>query len=186
MTIIPAISLWQPHASLLFVEDPALRKHNETRLGRLPGRCRGVRVAIHATLAIPRRLPAGLPDPHAVAVQAFGWEWRQSLPRGAIIGTLVFTDCVPSEEAEPFSESDRIAGNWGPGRFIWRVAEPALLAEPVPTRGRQGWFKVDVDLAQVGRSPEGQEREDGLGAQHEHAVAAGDAPNLPPETTNDQ
>lgn len=153
--IIPAISLWQPHASLLFVENPRLRKFNETRRGRLPKRYVGRRVAIHATLTTPKQLPEGLPDPHAIAVEAFGWDYRQSLPRGAIIGTLVFTGCVPSEEAEPRTEADRIAGDWSPGRFIWPTANVRLLSEPIPTRGKQGWFRVEVPEEAADAQPQG-------------------------------
>jgi hypothetical protein len=147
MTLIPAISLWQPHASLLFVSDPLLRKQHETRRQPLPARCCGVRVAIHATQTSPKRMPDGLPDPHQLAVEAFGWDYREALPRGAIIGTLIFGGCVPSDGAVPASEADRIAGDWSPGRFIWSVRDRVLLPRPIPTKGRQGWFKAEVPPA---------------------------------------
>lgn len=176
--VLPAISLWQPHASLLFVSDPDLRKHNETRIGRLPERYRGKRVLIHATLNTPRRLPPGLPDPHPIAVEAFGWDYRQSLPRGAVIGSVIFTDCIPAEDTEPFNEADRLAGDFSAGRFVWPVADPVLFPIPMPIKGKQGWFQVEISgsAAQGIEARQGGDREDGRHAKHESPVGAADAP----------
>lgn len=41
----------------------------------------------------------------------------------------------------------------------------------------QFWMSLPEPPASVGRNPKGQDHEDGLGAQHEHAVAKPDAQN---------
>ena len=35
-------------------------------------------------------------------------------------------------------------GDWQPGRWAWRLANPEPLAEPVPCKGRQGVFEIEV------------------------------------------
>jgi hypothetical protein len=139
--ILPCISLWQPWASLLFVDDPELRKVHETRGFAFPPRHRGQRVAIHAAIAFPKRLPAGL---HEICAAGLGWDYRQALPRGAVIGTLVLAETLPMAAAEPASAADHCAGDWTPGRFAWRTEAPQRLEQPIPVKGRQGWFSVDV------------------------------------------
>lgn len=142
MTVtLTCISLWQPWASLLFVEDPALRKVHETRKRALPPKYRGMRVGIHATLYFPSRLPAGL---HDICVSAFGWDYRQSLPRGAVLGTLELVGAVETAEARPASEADRIAGDWSARRWAWLTQGPERFERPLPRRGLQGWFSVEL------------------------------------------
>jgi hypothetical protein len=69
-----------------------------------------------------------------------------------------------SHEAELERELDRVFAEWIDRhgyRDAWAIdAEPSERIEP----------------AQVGRNPEGQDPQ-GLGAEHEHAVPVGDAPN---------
>jgi hypothetical protein len=136
----PAISLWQPFASLLFAEEP-FRKLHETRGFRLPPGRVGRRHAIHASASFPApRLISG--DLHRLCVEVFGWEYRHSLPLGKIIGSVVFADSRPTEERGPATDADRAAGDWSPERWSWRAEEPIKLASPFPMKGRQGWFEV--------------------------------------------
>lgn len=143
MRLLPAISLHQPYASLLFVTEPELRKWHETRGRKLPANRRGVRHAIHAAKRkiAPRTLPGEL---HRLCVDAFGWDYRESLPFGAAIGTGVFGDSYPTEEREPLSRGDRIGGIWTSGRHAWTFLDPELLATPVPMPGRQSWFSAEL------------------------------------------
>lgn len=140
MLILPCFSMWQPWASLLFVEDVELRKVHETRGRPFPEKHCGHRLAVHAALFIPKRLPPGL---HDLCVAAFGWDYRQALPRGAVIGTVRLVGSLPTEAALPHGRSDHIAGDWSGGRYAMKLEAPERLA-PIPWKGRQGWFDVEV------------------------------------------
>lgn len=140
---MPALSFWQPYASLIFVANEGLRKLHETRGDKLPEWRKGVRHLIHATLK-PMR-PKDIPGPlHRLCVEAFGWDYRESLPRGCAIGTVIFADSVPIGERQPATEADRAAGIWSEGRFAWLLAEPELLPQPVPMAGRQNFFTASL------------------------------------------
>ncbi len=147
-----AISIWQPHASLLLVGP----KRYETRGWRLPRTVVGTRVAIHAAKAtgdlielaeyVSDRID-GAPAEEAFerylrAILAAGFRTVGEMPRGSIIGSVVFKESLPSELAEDHGDF----GNFAPGRFAWLAAEARLLPEPVPFRGMQGFFDVPDDL----------------------------------------
>lgn len=137
--IVPAISLWQPFASLIFVRV----KRHETRGRPLPAGRRRTRHAIHATASFPApRLISG--ELHRLCVATFGADYRYSLPLGRVLGTVEFVDSFPTEEREPFDEADLAAGDWSPGRFAWQLNAPIPLPEPLALRGRQSWFSVDL------------------------------------------
>lgn len=144
-----ALSLWQPWATALF--DPNLKAH-ETRGWAAHQNVIGQRVAVHAAA---RPVPVGLAVEGAgtVLVSRYGPNWRTDLPRGALLGTVVIVDCRPTaalvDQAEPLHRLDRLFGDWGPGRFAWRVADPRILAEPIPWKGKQGWFQVPDELFEV-------------------------------------
>lgn len=147
-----AISIWQPHASLLLVGP----KRYETRGWRLPRAIVGTRVAIHAAKATGDLIElaeyasdrnSGAPaeeafDRYLRAILAAGFRTAGEMPRGCIIGSVVFRESVPSELAEGHGNF----GDFSPGRFAWLAAEPRLFSEPVPFRGMQGFFDVPDEL----------------------------------------
>jgi hypothetical protein len=47
---------------------------------------------------------------------------------------------------EKANDDDRECGNFGPGRFAWKRDEFRLFDQPIPYRGRQGFFNVPADL----------------------------------------
>ncbi len=143
--VLPCISLWQPFASALFLRmDGARLKTHETRHWGAPVRVIGKRVAIHAAKKID-------PDVEGMAARlldrAVGENWRKILPRGAIIGTALLTYSRPQDLAyrcEPANGWDYEFGYWETSRWAWRMDEPQLFAEPIPWKGQQGWFNVEV------------------------------------------
>lgn len=143
--IVPCISLWQPWASLVFVADPELRKIHETRGWEPPERYIRCPLAIHASQKVASVAEigkhAGL---HDLCVAAFGWTYRQTLPQGAVLGTVSIFDVAPAWAEFAASPSDLAAGIWAADRFAWRLQDPQPLAEPLPQRGRQGWFSVEL------------------------------------------
>lgn len=148
---MPAISLWQPWASAIFaprdhlvLESIAL-KPDETRHWVLPERLIGKLVAIHAAKrdTIDERMfwekTVGTMPSYATAFESIGIKTYDDLPRGCIIGTVIFGSPISTNRATP----DIIARHWGnhsPDRYSWPVLEKRRFATPIPCIGRQGFF----------------------------------------------
>lgn len=52
------------------------------------------------------------------------------LPRGIGVGSV--------------SEAERLCGDWRPGRYAYRLANVRRLETPIPARGKQGLWRVEV------------------------------------------
>lgn len=151
-TMMPVISLHQPWASLCFVADPDLRKMNETRHWAFPERLLGVDLAIHAAMKLGPIEPAL----DRLCATAFGGDYANVLPRGAIIGIVKLSACrVTAAVRDVTTEADRIAGNFDDftmvkgiarQRFAWRLEPQRALSQPLPAKGRQGWWQVRREL----------------------------------------
>lgn len=137
---LPTLSLWQPWASLI----AAGVKMHETR--HWPTRVRG-RVAIHAA----KRLDLDdAPDRLCAFALGAGWD-RGELPHGAVVAIAELTACMRTEEvADRVERADFEAGNFGPGRFAFRLCDVRPLLQPIPLVGRQGFFgwQPPIDLEQ--------------------------------------
>lgn len=138
--MVPTISLWQPWASLIFTGD----KQHETRAYPPPAKHIGKRIAIHAAKRVAVPFTLGL---ELLCEREFGSGGWRILPRGAIIGTVLLVGFGRTEDVDPGTVANRIAGDWTPGRYAWELANP-LSISPVPWRGKQGWFLVpEADIA---------------------------------------
>lgn len=146
---IPAISMWQPFASLLFAWDRDrgdMAKCFETRSFPLPRRLIGQRVAIHATAKFPasKHISEALND---LCYDLWGCGYNYSLPFGAILGTVRFDAPIPTGEEAPFQPDTEIAaGDWTPGRWAWPVIASDVLQSPIPMKGKQGWWRVQESV----------------------------------------
>jgi hypothetical protein len=130
-----AISLWQPWASLFLSPD----KIHETRPWEM--KHRGW-LAIQAARNTGPYADGALSSELASIVRArFGDHWRGVLPRGSVIGAVYIENCYPTEEVSP-DEKDFYCGNWEPGRFAIRRDVYFTLNKPIPTIGRQKYFKL--------------------------------------------
>lgn len=139
---MPVITLWQPWASLCFVSDPVLRKHNETRGFRPPAKYVGQRIALHAAAAWPAAKNIKSPLRH-LALEAFGLGYEGFLPRGCILGTVRLLDPMPTEIARyGASENELAAGNYDDERWAWPMADMHCFDAPIPAKGKQGWWKT--------------------------------------------
>lgn len=152
-----ALSLWEPWAFLWGVLGA---KRNETRSWAT--RYRGP-IAVHAAkrwtadereicrqAPFQRRFLADLarrqPHLNLPDLQAQLPDYLEQLPRGAFIGVVLLTDCVPIEQAvETVGWEESCFGNYAPGRFAWETdgRGPWVLSEPLPVRGRQGLWTLD-------------------------------------------
>jgi hypothetical protein len=139
---MPVITLWQPWASLIFTGD----KKHETRAFPFPAKYAGRRVAIHAAKALPVVIPMGL---HLLCEHEWGANsaWREQAPRGAILGTVRLIHAVSTDHATP-DAVDRVCGDWSLGRFAWLLADKYRLPDPLPVKGKQGWWSIEAAVLQ--------------------------------------
>jgi activating signal cointegrator 1 len=121
--MMPAISLWQPWASFIAIGA----KPYETRHWRAPLRFVGLRIAIHAAK-------------HPVQKDDRIWWYHIAgpsapLPLGAFVCTAILrsvspTNLVPDDEF----------GDYGVGRFAWKLEDPQPFDPPIPAKGAQGFW----------------------------------------------
>lgn len=150
MSLTPAISLWQPWGTALFIDlKPGVPlKPDETRHWALPEKHVGRTFAIHAAMRDTRAERNTWTDADPVHIDAFrraGFASYEALPRGCLIGTVVFHRCVLTQDASIGWADDGFEwGNYEPGRFAWGTINRRLFKTPVPCVGRQGIFNVDI------------------------------------------
>jgi hypothetical protein len=133
---MPALTLWQPHAS--FLMEPAIKRH-ETRGWRAPAGLVGLRWAIHSAKLRYDEEDLGL-------CHDLGYEGP--LPLGFMLGTAVLTACGPTEAVLPDHDRDERAGDWSPGRWAWRFEDHDAFIAPIPCRGGRGvwwWDPLNPD-----------------------------------------
>jgi hypothetical protein len=145
---MPAVSLHQPWASLIFAKQPGghqVKKH-ETRNRPAPPKYVGRRIAIHAAKQpiLVRTLQPALLE---LCLLHFGDDFAETLPFGAYVGTVVL---AASERiamltrlpglATPADSDDEVCGYWEDGRWAWRLEQAYRLATPVAAKGLQGWW----------------------------------------------
>lgn len=138
-----AISLWQPWASLMMTD----MKRNETR--SWPNHHYGLMVICAAQrkgedvfcpgwLDIPKELPfrtdCGVREIHG-----------RDLPLGAALGIVELCGCVSTERANP-SEVERLFGDYSPGRYAWKTRLIKVFETPIPVKGKQGLFHVEIPI----------------------------------------
>lgn len=137
---IPCLSLWEPWASLI----TSGAKRHETR--GWSTRVRGL-VAIHAS-----KTKAGLDDaPDELCTFALGDDWRRTRPFGCVVAVAHLTGCYSTEHLTdarkahgligPIAHCDELAGNYGPGRYGFRLDNVQALKDPLPLKGAQGFFR---------------------------------------------
>ncbi len=135
---VKVLSLKEPWASLIAFGP----KRIETRSWRT--RYRGP-LYIHASAARPSRS-----DPHIR-------ELSELLPGrepacGLILCRCLLTGCVPMDEGFLSSMTDpteRLCGEYAPGRFAWLLGDVQVLSEPVPAKGRLGIWTFNLPDSQL-------------------------------------
>jgi len=152
--LVPVISLWQPWASAIACGA----KRIETRSWRTD--YRGP-ILIHAGLKHVDQ---------ALWLEVWPYiggrfhycnlgEARALVPYGELIAVAELVDCVPTgggrdqlmaiAQLHDMLESnpqERALGDFTAGRYGWVLANVRALPVPIPYTGRQGLFKVPVDI----------------------------------------
>lgn len=135
-----AISLWQPWASAI----PLGHKSIETRHWSTTYRGE---LAIHAAKRFG-------PDEREFASveRAFG-RLPARLPLGAIVAVADLVDVRSTDELKlSVGAIERIYGDYAPGRYGWVLRNVRPLREPVGCIGRQSFWTLPRDVAELVRS----------------------------------
>lgn len=140
MKSLLAISLHQPWPALI---ELGIKKH-ETRSWMLPRKHWGRTMAMHAAKRKISAFP--VPGPLASALNVARPGWHTTLPRGAFVLTFRVTACYLAdlERARTADPQDVMAGDWEPGRWLWRIEDVRPLARPCPATGRQSLWTCDA------------------------------------------
>lgn len=133
-----ALSLWQPWATLIAIGA----KEYETRSW---GTSHRGPLVIHAA-----KTDEGLGSFYNPTIEkslnAAGFKLSAALPRGCALCVVQLVGCwemTPAYIAR-MSEQERAFGDWQPGRFAWQLIKPQPFDKPIPMRGMQGLFSVEL------------------------------------------
>lgn len=128
------ISLWQPWASAIPLGLKAVETRHWSTDYRGP-------LAIHAAQRWTRE------QREFASVERTLGRLPERMPLGAIVAICNLVDVKRTDEIAPVvSAIERIYGNYGPDRFGWILEGIRPLAEPIPYKGRQGFFNIPDDL----------------------------------------
>jgi hypothetical protein len=142
---LKAITVLQPWASLLIHGDKTIETRSWRTWHRGP-------LLIHAGQRPFSARRLALQEPFRAALRAQGFEWPDELPFGCVLGFAELTACVPTESlVERLDERERVLGDFGPGRWAWRLERPMRFVQPFPLRGVLGLFEVSDEL--LGQHP---------------------------------
>lgn len=162
-----AISLWQPWASAMF--PPVSLKRIETR--HWPTNVRG-QVAIHAAKKQSRELERIFDDNNKDRIHGGMRPFDMitgsfyDLPFGSLIGFGELVDCIQinlfelnrrPDIRDMLNSNEQAWGNYDMGRFAWVFKDLIRLDKPIPYKGAQGFFNVDLQrLQKYGLDEEGE------------------------------
>jgi activating signal cointegrator 1 len=133
-----AISLWQPWAYALV----SGMKKIETRSWSTP--YRGP-LLIHAA----KTFPVTARD-FAMTERALG-RLPARLPFGALVGVVNLADVRRTESViQEISAIERLYGDYSWGRYAWMTDSFMAFDEPVPYKGKQGFFNVPDEIIKGG------------------------------------
>lgn len=161
---LPAITIYQPHASLCVLagSDGKAIKQYETRSWKRDSLL-GQRIAIHAGAKVFQW--GYTSKPIRDALESLGWP-RFNMPIGAILGSAVVHAnwyCAKNSEGHPIlshfinepslygtpiPETQLPFGDYSEGRWAWELTDVERLVCPIPANGKQGiWRLTDEQQA---------------------------------------
>ncbi|OPX87759.1 MAG: ASCH domain protein [Pelotomaculum sp. PtaB.Bin104] len=144
---IPALTLWQPWASLVAVGAKKIETRSWSTSYRGP-------LAIHAAKTFTREARTlCLEESFQAMLYNAGINSKNKLPLrfGSILCICRLVDCVKVEQTDglmAWLERGYVAndyeysfGDYTPGRYAWILNDVRRLPEPIPAKGRQGlWY----------------------------------------------
>lgn len=156
-----ALSLWQPHVAAIALELKPWETRGWSTEYRGP-------LALHAA----KRAWDDIDDWHAEASQRMTqrcrdlmWTLKPTIEEehcrraakdllsrvlvfGAVVCTAELVDCVPTSLLRGrIPPDEEFWGDFSDGRYAFKLRNVRLLDKPVPWRGQQGFFDVDLGAA---------------------------------------
>lgn len=122
-------------------------KANETRDWKTD--YRGL-LGIHAaqTTKYLRDWPHNVPAPLVGRFAEVGIIGPKSFPLGALLCVVELFDIAPTDNLGPLlCQNDWVEwmlGDYKPGRFAWQTRNLRRLREPIPMKGHQGFWTIDM------------------------------------------
>ena len=132
---VKALTLHQPWASLVAIgaKDYETRDWDTDYRGPL---------AIHAGRNV-ESLGLFEEDPFFDVLRNAGYGIPEDLPLGAVICIATLEDCLSTNGMVPMTEPEASFGNFGPDRFMWKLANVKRF-DPIKARGYQKIWDWDV------------------------------------------
>jgi hypothetical protein len=132
---IRALTVWQPHATLVALGEKALETRSRPTSYRGP-------LAIHAGKHFPvKQQKLCFTKPFFSVLWGAGVRTLADLPLGMVLAIGELTAVLPTTSPEitkRLTEQEADCGNFAPGRWAWFLENVRLLPEPIPARGMQG------------------------------------------------
>lgn len=145
-----AVSLHQPAATLV----AAGVKRFETR--SWPTTYKGP-LAIHASknAAVLDAIFGQATPPEYRAIKrlmaSVGLRSREIFPLGVVVCTVDLVCCWQTDFTgghKLVTDTERIVGDWSPGRFAWGLARPTRFDPPIPAAGEQGLWQWEPPIGE--------------------------------------
>lgn len=131
-----ALSLWQPWATAIAVSVNTIETRHWSTRYRGP-------LLIHAA---KHRDP--MQREFTESEQAIG-RLPMIIPFGAIVAICELVDVRPTHAlGRKVSATERLYGDYAPGRFGWLLDNVRAFDEPIPYRGRQALFDVPDEMVE--------------------------------------
>lgn len=127
-----ALTLWQPWAQLVALGHKRIETRSWGTNYRGP-------LVIHAALYFPREAQARLLEP--AFVRALGRDTAMAFPLGKVVAVCRLAGCERCTARNTPGEPERSFGDYGPGRWLWRLEDVRALAVPVAACGKQGLWE---------------------------------------------
>lgn len=141
---VKALTIWQPHATLVAIGEKTL----ETR--KQPTSYRGP-LAIHAGKHFDiEQQELCFTGPFASALLAAGIHTPADLPLGKVLAVGELTDVLPTTSPQltgRLTEQEAAFGNFAPGRWAWVLDNVRLLPKPISARGKQWLWEVRLPVS---------------------------------------
>ncbi|NCB52265.1 MAG: ASCH domain-containing protein [Clostridia bacterium] len=134
-----ALSMWQPWASLYGLGYKGFETRSWETDYRGP-------IYIHAAKKPLIETLDGLPAEVVALIADLLPFIPENYPKGCLIarGELVACHPMTLDFMRDITSTERMLGDWRPGRFAWEIHGMTMLPKPIPYRGSQGLFYVEV------------------------------------------
>ena len=138
-----AISLWQPWGELIIKTNPKTGqpfKQYETRSWATDYRGKLI-----IQTALKKNLDLCIQSDSIAEKLGIEIDFPK-LPRGMAIAVADLTDCIYMSRRfiSEQSQEEIICGNWDINRYAWKLENVQTINPPIPLKGKQGLWNVDI------------------------------------------